>query len=97
MNAIVIPRCQGRGSAERFTSRRHTTRTNAVTDVKIYSNATKVELLLNGASQGKRPNDGNGVFVWKDLRLKPGENAAEAKAIRDGAPLSDQCVWTLKP
>jgi beta-galactosidase len=80
-----------------ITSRRHTTRTNAVTDVKIYSNAKEVELLLNGTSQGKRRNDGNGLFVWKDLRLKPGENSVEAKASRGGVQLSDRCVWTLKP
>ena len=31
-------------------SRRFTERTNAVTDVKIYSNAKNVELLVNGVS-----------------------------------------------
>ena len=35
-----------------ITSRWFTERTNAVTDVKIYSNAKKVELLLNGKSKG---------------------------------------------
>lgn len=80
-----------------ITSRRHTERTNAITDVKIYSNAAEVELLLNGASQGKRTNDGYAVFVWKDLQLKPGENSVEAKANRNGARLSDRCVWRLKP
>ena len=33
-----------------ITSRRFTERTNAVTDVKIYSNAKTAELLLNGTS-----------------------------------------------
>jgi beta-galactosidase len=80
-----------------ITSRRFTERTNAVTDVKVYSNAKKVELLLNGASQGTRANDGNAVFVWKDLRLVSGENQVEARAQRAGLALSDRCVWTLKP
>ena len=80
-----------------ITSRRHTTRTNAVTDVKIYSNAKEVELLLNGTSQGQRTNDGNAVFVWKNLQLKPGENTVEAKAERNGAPLNDRCTWMLAP
>jgi len=31
-----------------LTDRRFTDRTNAVTDVKVYSNARRVELLLNG-------------------------------------------------
>ncbi|MGA3144416.1 MAG: glycoside hydrolase family 2 TIM barrel-domain containing protein [Verrucomicrobiota bacterium] len=79
-----------------ITSRRFTERTNAATDVKIYSNAKEVELLLNGVSQGK-PSDGtNCVFIWKNVTLKPGENQIAAKAERDGKKLSDSCVWTLK-
>lgn len=80
-----------------ITSRRDTTRTNAVTDVKVYSNAKEVELFLNGTSQGKCANDGNAVFVWKDRKLQPGENTVEAKAERDGQAISDQCEWTLTP
>jgi beta-galactosidase len=79
-----------------ITSRCFTERTNAVTDVKIYSNANKVEILLNGISQGQ-PSDGtNCVFIWKNVTLKPGENQIAAKAERDGKKLSDSCVWTLK-
>ena len=79
-----------------ITSRRFTERTNAVTDVKIYSNAGKVELLLNGTSQGELGNGTNGVFIWKDMQLQPGENRVTAKAERDGQKLTDICVWTLK-
>jgi len=68
-----------------------------VTDVKIYSNAREVELLLNGKSQGKRSDGTNGVFIWKDVQLNPGENRVEAKAGRNGNGLSDSCVWILKP
>jgi beta-galactosidase len=77
-------------------SRRFTERTNAVTDVKIYSNANKVELLLNGKSQGWRGNGTNGVFIWKDAKLKRGENHIEVRAERNGQKLNDSCVWTLK-
>ena len=79
-----------------ITSRRFTERTNAVTDVKIYSNAKKVELLLNGKSKGKIGNGTNGVFIWKDVQLQSGENQVTARAERDGKSLSDNCVWTLK-
>jgi len=79
-----------------ITSRRFTERTNAVTDVKIYSNMKEVELSLNGNSQGKRNDGTNGVFVWKDVNLSPGENQVEARAERDGKSLSDSCVWTLR-
>jgi beta-galactosidase len=77
-------------------SRRFTERTNAVTDVKIYSNANQVELLLNGKSQGRRGGGTNGVFLWKNAQLKPGENRVEARAERNGQKLNDSCVWTLK-
>jgi beta-galactosidase len=79
-----------------ITSRRFIERTNALTDVKIYSNASEVELLLNGNSQGKRHDGTNGVFVWKNVTLSPGENKVEARAERDGKNFSDRCVWTLK-
>jgi beta-galactosidase len=79
-----------------ITSRRFTERTNAVTDVKIYSNSGKVELLLNGKSEGNHSDGTNGVFIWKDVQLQPGENQVEAHAERDGKSLNDNCVWTLK-
>ena len=79
-----------------ITDRRFTERTNAVTNVKIYSNATKVELLLNGFSQGERSDGTNCVFVWKGIILSPGENQVEARAERDGKSLNDSCVWMLK-
>ena len=78
-----------------ITSRRFTERTNAVTAVKIYSNARQVELLLNGQSQGTRENDGNDVFIWPTVKLVPGKNRIEARADRNGRPLRDECVWTL--
>jgi beta-galactosidase len=80
-----------------ITSRRFTERTNSVTDVKIYSNANEAELLLNGVSQGKRSNDGNAVFIWKNIQLATGENKIEAKAERDGQSLNNTCVWNFSP
>ena len=76
-------------------SQRFTVRTNAVTDVKVYSNAGEVKLLVNGISQGTRGDGVNGVFVWKDTKLTPGENHIEAQARRHGQALDDHCVWTL--
>ena len=78
-----------------ITSRRFTGRTNAVTNVKIYSNASAVELSLNGNSQGRSDNGTNGVFVWKEVHLSPGHNQVEARTERDENFLSDNCVCTL--
>ena len=79
-----------------ITDRRFAERTNAVTDVRIYSNAWKVELLVNGKSRGKHKNDGNCVFVWKNVKLKPGTNQISATAESNGKNLSDNCTWTLQ-
>ena len=82
-----------------ITSRRFTERTNALTDVKVYSNAAEVELLVNNVSQGKRADGTNGVFIWKEVKLAagPGGNQIEARAQRNGQSLTDHCVWTLQP
>jgi beta-galactosidase len=79
-----------------ITSRRFTGRTNAFTDVKVYSNAAEVEVFVNGATQGTCKNDGNDVFVWNQAGLKPGDNRIEARARRNGQDLTDACTWTLK-
>jgi beta-galactosidase len=79
-----------------ITSRRFTERTNAVTDVKIYSNAKKVELLVNGVSLGKQLGATDCVFVWKNVKLNTGENKVETRAQDGGTNLTDNCVWTLK-
>jgi len=80
-----------------ITSRRFTNRTQANTDVKIYSNASEVELLVNGVSKGKQAGGENCIFIWRDVKLQPGENHIEARAARDGQTLSDGCVWVLRP
>lgn len=76
-------------------SQRYVERTNALTDVKIYSNAKKVELLVNGQSLGQSSKATYCVFIWKNVALAPGENRIEAKARRNGQALHDACVWNL--
>ena len=78
-----------------LTSRRFTERTNAVTDVKIYSNAKEPELFVNGVSVGKRSEGENGVFIWKNVALTPGENKISAQAQAGGKTLTDECIWKV--
>jgi beta-galactosidase len=80
-----------------ITSRRFVDRTNAITDVKVYSNANEVELLVNGISLGKQMKRENRIFIWANAKLLPGENHIEAQAIHDGRMLSDSCNWTFNP
>ena len=77
-------------------SRRFTERTNAVTDVKIYSNARNPELFVNSVSQGRQDGNVENVFIWKNVLLSPGENKITATATANGQPLTDTCSWTLK-
>jgi beta-galactosidase len=79
-----------------ITDRRFIDRTNAVTNVKIYSNAQTAELFVNGISKGTRPNDGNSVFIWPKVHLSPGENKIEARAEINGRDVSDVCAWNLR-
>jgi beta-galactosidase len=80
-----------------ITSRRFVQRLDPTTDVKIYSNAKQVELLLNGAPRGIIESAGNGVFIWKEIRLNVGENRIEARTRIGGHDFVDECVWTLRP
>lgn len=79
-----------------ITSRRFTKRTNAVTEVKVYSNAQSAELHVNGVSQGKRESVADGIFLWPNVRLAPGKNKIAVSAVINGQPVTDECVWTLK-
>ena len=76
--------------------RRFSERTNAVTDIKIYSNAGSVELVVNGRSLGYHRNVMNDVFIWKKVTLRPGENQVTARAERGAQKFNDDCTWTLK-
>jgi beta-galactosidase len=76
-------------------SRRFTVRKDSVTEVKIYSNADRVELLLNGITQGRQAKTVNRIFIWKDIKLRPGSNDIKAQGVRGGRILSDSCEWRL--
>ncbi len=67
-----------------------------LTDVRVYSNAPRVELELNGVSQGVREDPGSDrVFVWRGVRLAPGANHVLATAQFGAEGVTDACVWTL--
>jgi beta-galactosidase len=71
-------------------------RTEPLTEVKVYSNATQVTLELNGVSLGAKADPGGGrVFLWPGVRLAPGDNHVVAKAHFGASELSDSCVWAL--
>ncbi len=69
-------------SGERFvhiTSKRWKVRPSATQNIKVYSNAPKVVLIVNGSEAGTLDNDGLGRFVWNNVPLKPGPNTIAAR------------------
>jgi beta-galactosidase len=77
--------------------RRYTDRAYATTDVKVYSNAEKVELLVNGTPAGSRTSAQCPfkTCVFENVSLSPGRNVVTARGVRDGAASSDEVAWTL--
>jgi beta-galactosidase len=63
--------------------------------VKVYSNAGKLNLKLNGKDMGSVSGH-NGVYVWKQIRLEPGKNVVSVSGKKGGLFLSDECEWNLE-
>ncbi len=66
-------------------------RNAAVQTLRVYSNQSAVELVVDGESLGEQQGV-NGVFTWKDIPMKKGENKISAFS----GTLSDQAVVTIQ-
>ncbi|WP_329173016.1 glycoside hydrolase family 2 protein [Streptomyces sp. NBC_01477] len=77
-----------------ITSRRWTSRTDATTEVKVYSNATDVTAVLNGTPLGTRSSSDR-IFTWTGVTLRPGANTVTVTASIAGTPHTDTATWTL--
>ncbi|MEV6008360.1 glycoside hydrolase family 2 TIM barrel-domain containing protein [Streptomyces sp. NPDC051976] len=77
-----------------ITSRRWTQRTDAATELKVYSNATLVTATLNGASLGAVTSSDR-IFRWTGVTLRPGRNTVTVTAVIGGATRTDSVDWTL--
>lgn len=76
-----------------LTQKRNTSRTDASTTVKAYSNlGQNIELLINGVSQGTR-NDSDGVLEW-NVTLDAGVNNVLVRTT-SGTSRSDSATWSL--
>lgn len=58
--------------------RRLTNRTKSEQTIKVYSNETQVEIVIDGVSQGIKEADGTGIFLWENLPLALGNHTVEA-------------------
>jgi beta-galactosidase len=80
-----------------ITSKRFPVRGLEKIPVKVYTNAAKATLTVNGTALGEKPSD-NGTIVWENVTLKPGANEVRVAATGpDGKPLTDTCTWTYTP
>ncbi|MEE4545869.1 glycoside hydrolase family 2 TIM barrel-domain containing protein [Streptomyces sp. V4-01] len=77
-----------------LTSRRWTQRTDAATEVKVYSNAATVTASLNGASLGSRSSSDH-IFTWTGVTLRQGTNTLTVTASIAGATHTDTVTWNL--
>ena len=76
-----------------ITSRRHTLRAAGPTAVKVYTNAARVTLELNGKRVGsKEPADR--IAVWPNVTLASGRNVLR---VSTEAGLTDTVVWEATP
>ncbi|MEZ4777749.1 MAG: glycoside hydrolase family 2 TIM barrel-domain containing protein [Bacteroidia bacterium] len=78
-----------------ITSRRYTLRNDKKTPVKVYANTDEVTLWVNGKSVGTTTGE-NGVFVWEEITLEPGNNQIKVTGKRNGKEYEDACVWVLE-
>ena len=76
-----------------ITSRRFSERTEAQTEVKVYSNLPEATLYINGKKCGKQKKNELGIMVWKDIVLGEGENEIRVEGKAGKRVIEDSCVW----
>ena len=72
---------------------RYADRAYPVMDVRVYSNAPKVRLTMNGRDLGEVACAGH-VCAWANVALAPGANHAEARGQIAGQTVTDTADWT---
>jgi beta-galactosidase len=77
--------------------RRYTDRAYATTDVRVYSNADSVQLVVNGAPFGTKSAAQCPLrtCVFERVVLQQGKNVVAARGTRGGAQSADEVVWAL--
>jgi beta-galactosidase len=80
------------------TGRRYTDRAYALTNVKVYSNADLVRLSVNGKTFATRTarDCPMATCVFRDVRLRRGENVVEAEGRHGGKRVTDTVRWALE-
>ncbi len=77
-----------------LTSKRHVERTNATTQVKVYSNVGSPTLSVNGRDYGTTDGEHH-VYIWQGVELSPGENLVIVTVEHAGQLHRDTVSWHL--
>lgn len=75
--------------------RRYVERAYQVADVRVYSNASRTTLTVNGQVIGTQTDCPHAVCVWPNVTLREGENALVASADFASGPVEDRITWQL--
>ena len=78
-------------------SRRFTVRTEAQTDVRVYTNLRQVTLYINGRKVGTMKPDEIHRALFNGVTLTEGENVIRVEGKNGKQLITDECVWTLDP
>jgi len=79
-----------------ISSRRFVKRTNAKTQVKVYSNLNEATLYINGKKIDSRKKDNLNRMIWDDITLSTGDNEIYVKGKSGKNSLFDRCIWHLE-
>ncbi len=75
-----------------ITSRDDVNRPAGTTDVTVYSNLDRVELVVDGVSLGTLRSTDH-LFRWTGVPLAPGKNDVKVRAVQDGVTYTDKVAW----
>ncbi|NDW11485.1 glycoside hydrolase family 2 protein [Bacteroides sp. 214] len=77
-------------------SHRFVERTEALTQIKVYSNLKEATLYINGKKIGVAKKDRLNRMLWNDVKLAPGKNEVLVKGKAGKVMLEDACTLILK-
>ncbi|MEH3105765.1 MAG: malectin domain-containing carbohydrate-binding protein [Sphingomonas fennica] len=80
-----------------ITGRRYVDRAYAATDIRVYSNAPRTELMVNGRSAGTLGACPNRICIWPNVRLATGANRVVARGLFPDGTTEDAVDWRLSP
>lgn len=72
---------------------------NEMKIVKVFSNCDRVELFVNGVSQGvktRKPGEFPAAGLFWEVKLNEGENHLSAKSVGKGEQLQDEVSWNYQ-